>query len=191
MTSSPDASFPPGQTHRRRIHYVDYVLQKWMLIGLVVLEVIVLSIGGAILYSRLNAVVDANLYRIHFAGQPSMFSVLLKESVVIMGWLGAANIVALVVADRIWTYYVHGILTTLRSLLSSTRDLDLRADAGVPERHNVVAQALAWRHAERERHLALHESLSLVARAAEQPSSSDEFRAALIALRQQLPSRSD
>jgi hypothetical protein len=187
MTTTNDASRSPGQTHHRKIHYIDHVLQKWLLISLVGLEVVVLSIGGAILYSRLNVIVDANLYRIHFADQPSMFSVLLKESVTILGWMGVANLVALVVADRIWAYYVNDILGTLRGLLSRTRDLDLGDDIDVPQRHNVVALALAWRHVERDRHLALHESLALVDRCAAQSSSRDEFRAALLALRQHLP----
>ncbi len=187
VTAAKATAPSPAQKHRRKTRYIDHVLQKWMLIAFVSLEVIVLSIGGAILYSALNAVVDADLYRIHFVDQRSMLSALLKESMVILGWMGAANIVALVVADRIWAYYVNDILGTLRGLLSRTRDLDLAADVELPRSHKAVALALAWRDVERDRQRALHESLALIDRGAARSSSNDEFRAALLALRQHLP----
>jgi hypothetical protein len=186
MNATPNT--PPGQPHHRKIHYIDHVLQKWLLIALVALEATVLSIAGAVLYFRLNTIVEESLYRIHFAGQTSMFSVLFKESLLILGGLVAVNLVALFAADRIWSYYVRGILVTLRGLLSSTRDLDLRADVAVPLRHRVLALALSWRLTERARHLALHESLSVMESSAAQDSATDtEFRSALLALRGHLP----
>lgn len=184
QTSSPQ----PGQAHSRRVHYIDHVVQKWMLIALVVLEVVVLSIAGAILYVRLNIIVDENLYRIHFAGQPSMFSVLLKESLLILGGLVAVNLAALFAADRIWARYVNSILVVLRELLSRTRDLDLQATREAPPRHKVVALALAWRGAERARHLDLKQALDVVEQTATQASApAAEFRAGLLALREHLP----
>jgi len=178
----------PGQPHQRKIHYIDHVLQKWLLIALVVLEVIVVSVAGAILYIKLNTIVDESLYRIHFAGQPSIFTVLLKESLLILGGLVAVNLVALFIADRIWSHYVRNILLALRGLLSSTCDLDLRADVVVPQGHKVLALALAWRHAERAHHLALHDSLNALESVAMEPSASDgEFRARLLAVRRCLP----
>lgn len=174
--------------HHRKIHYIDHVLQKRLLIALVILELIVLSIAGAILYVRLNTIVDESLYRIHFTGQASMFAVLLKESLLILGGLVAVNLLALFAADRIWSHYVDGILLALRGLLSRTRDLDLRDDARVPQRHRVLALALAWRDAERTRHLALRESLEAIERFAAERSLPDAaLRAALLAMRLHLP----
>lgn len=189
MNVMPNSSSQPGQTHHRRIHYIDHVLQKWMLIALVVLEVVVLSVAGAILYVRLNIIADESLYRIHFAGQPSMFSVLLKESLQVLGGLVAANLVALFVADRIWTHYVRGIVHALRGLLSRTRALDLRADADqLAPRHKVLALAQGWRLAERARHLALRESFAELERVAAQTSvAPDQLRACLLNLRGHLP----
>lgn len=188
MNTLSAASPKPGQPHQRKIHYIDHVLQKWLLIALVVLEVIVVSVAGAILYIKLNTIVDESLYRIHFAGQPSIFTVLLKESLLILGGLVAANLLALFIADRLWSHYVRNILLALRGLLSSTRDLELRADVDVPQRHKVLALALAWRHAERAHHLALHDSLNTLESVAMEPSASDEaFRASLLAVRRCLP----
>lgn len=178
----------PSQPRQRKIYYIDHELQKWLLIALVVLEVVVLSVAGAILYARLNIVADESLYRIHFTSRPSMFSVLLKESFQILGGLVIANLIALFVANRIWARYVSGIVAALRDLLSRTRDLDLRAGPAVPTRHQVLARALAWRSAERARHLALRESLEIIEKAAASPATSNnEFRACLLALRGHLP----
>lgn len=184
MNSSPT----PSLRHQRKTHYIDHLLQKWLLIALVVLEVVVLSVAGAILYTRLNTIVDESLYRVHFAGQPSMFSVLFKESLLILAGLLAANLVALFAADRIWSHYVQGILLALRGLLTRTGDLDLREDAKGPQRHQVLALALAWREAERTRQQALRESLDLLAKDAADASTADEtFRASLLAMREHLP----
>lgn len=175
----------PGQPHVRKIKYIDHVLQKWLLIALVVLEIVVLSAAGAFLYVRLNAIVDASLYRIHFGGQPSMFSLLLSESLQIVGVLILVNMVALLVADRIWARYVSGILDTLRGLLARTQGFDLGADTGVPERHKIISLALQWRRAERARHLNLRQSLDLLG--AENATSVDAYRAGLLTFRNHLP----
>jgi hypothetical protein len=189
MNTLPTNSSTPGKPHQRKIHYIDHVLQKWLLIALVVLEAVVLSVAGVILYIRLNDIIEESLYRIHFAGQTSMLSALLTESLLIIGGLVAVNLVALFAADRIWSHYVKGILLTLRDLLSNTRELNLRADVvDVPQRHKVLTLALSWRLAERERHLALNESLNVVESVASRTSASDgEFRDSLLSLRAHLP----
>ena len=177
-----------SQPRQRKIHYIDQDLQKWLLIALVVLEVVILSVAGAVLYARLNIVVEESLYRIHFTSRPSMFSILLKESLPILAGMVVANLLALFVANRIWLRYVNGIVAALRDLLSRTRDLDLQADLGVPTRHPVLERALAWRSAERARHLALREALEIVEKAAANAAlSNNEFRACLLALCGHLP----
>lgn len=180
----------PAQSRQRKIHYIDQDVQKWLLVSLVVLEVMILSVAGAILYARLNFVAEESLYRIHFTSGPSMFSVLLKESVPILAGMVVANLLALFVANRIWARYVNGIVAALRDLLSRSRDLDLQADPLVPMQHPVLDHALAWRSAERARHLALREALETLEKAAANTAlSNSEFRACLLALRGHLPAR--
>lgn len=178
--------------HNRKIHYIDHQLQKQLVIALVVLEVTLLSIAGFILYVRLNAIVDENLYRIHFSGQPAMFSVLLKESLQIMGGLAAVNLIALLMADRIWSRHVNGIMKSLRDLLSRTRNLDLRPDNEVQDQHPVLAMTLAWRDMERTRNKVMRK---LVAQAEgivnTQPIEAGELHQCLISLSEQLPSSSE
>lgn len=180
-----NSNTPSGRSHQRKIKYIDHALQKWLLVALVVLEVIVLSIAGTILYVRLNAIVDESLYRIHFGGQPSMFSVLLSESMRIIGGMIAVNLLALFVADRIWVYYVRAILGELRRMFACTRVLDFRGDPAIHQRHKVLSLAQDWRRAEKERHVALNQSLEHMA--TRSSASLVELRADLQDFRGYLP----
>lgn len=189
MTTSPKSS-PTAQPHQRRIKYIDQALQKWLLIALVTLEILILAGAGALLYFKLDAVVEASLYRVHLAGQPSMLSVLLKESLQIVVGLVAINLLALFVADRIWARHVRGILGALRELLSSVQSLDLREESvsNIPPKHDVLSAGLDWHRAERERHLALHQSVTALEHMAMQTNTSDDaFRAGLLAFCHELP----
>ena len=179
------ALMPPSAPHSRKIHYIDHVLQKWMLIALVTMEVLVFSAAGAVLYWRLGLVVENSLYRIHFGGQPSMFSILLKESLWVLAGLVAVNLLALFVADRIWVRYVRSIVLSLRGLLIKSRGLDFTPDADTVQRHKVVALALGWRRQERARLLALRESTEVVVDSSS--ATDDAFRASLLAMRGRLP----
>ena len=176
---------PPGLSHHRKIKYIDHVLQKWLLLALVVLEVIVLSVAGAILYVRLNGIIDDNLYRVHFGGQPSMFMVLLNQSLRIIGGMIAVNLLALFVADRIWVHYVRAILSELRRQFACVRALDFRDDQDVHPRHKVLALAQDWRRVEKERHLAMLQSFDHMA--SRSTTSTEELRADLQAFRSNLP----
>jgi len=188
MSDLPAEPVPAGHSHDRKVKYIDHAIQKWLLIALVILELIVLSVAGAVLYFRLNAIVEENLYRIHFDNQHSMLSVLLVESLWIIGGMIVVNLLALFAADRIWVRYVNSILKDLRGLLTSTRELDFRnASADVRQRHEVLALSVAWRKAERARHVALRKSIDLLA--TQNSSNAEEFRNSLLAVRAHLPDR--
>lgn len=185
MNTTKNTATPLSQPHQRKIKYIDHVLQKWLLIALVVLEVLVLSVAGAILHIRLNAIVDESLYRIHFSGQHSMYTNLLNESLRIIGGMIATNVLALFVADRIWTHYVRSILSPLRVLLTHTRELDFQPDPDVAQRHKVLTLALNWRGVERARHEALRDAIKQMEMRAS--ASDGEFRASLLAFQAHLP----
>lgn len=183
-------SSTPEQSHQRNVTYIDQALQKWLLVALVALEVLILLGAGAILYFRLDAAVEDSLYRVHLASQPSMLSVLLKESVQIVVGLIAVNLIALLVADRIWARHVRGILGALRIILQSVRDLDLREEtvSEISPRHEILVVGLEWHRTERKRHLALRKSIAALEHMAKQSNTSDDaFRAGLLALCHELP----
>lgn len=176
---------PPIQ-HRRTIRYIDFRLQKRLLIALVALEWLMLCVAGAVLYYRLHAIVDENLYRIHIADQPPIFHILFTESMQIVAALVAINLLALLAADRIWAHYVTSIMSSLRRLFVRSQALDFGPDTESPLGHKVIELALAWRAKERERLATLHE-LAARAEAAAAADEVEEWRACLVAMRAQLP----
>jgi len=51
----------------------------------------------------------------------------------------------LVCRSQIWVRYVRGIVISIRDLLSKCRDLNLKDDADMVQRHKLVTLALGWR----------------------------------------------
>lgn len=138
--------------NRRRMRIVDHTLQQSMLIALVVLETAIVSAAFWFLYRALVAILDENLYRIHFHGSVDMLSLLVREATPVLGAMLAVNFGALLLADRIWAHYVGGILGTLARMMGSATRLDFASvHAHGAFHHAVLDQALDWRSAEAAR----------------------------------------
>ena len=135
-------STPPNKRH---IVLVDHALQKSLLLALVVLEVLVAAGAIAALYQALTGIADENLYRIHFTGGPSVLSLLLGEGLRVLAGMLAVNLLALIVADRVWAFYVNRILRNLDRLMNAAEHLDFRSQTPSAFDHAVLTQALAWR----------------------------------------------
>lgn len=136
------------QPNRRRIHLVDHVLQKYLLGALVMLEVGVAVLAIWALYQALGEIVDQNMYRIHFSGDANILALMMREGLRVLGGILLVNLLALVVADRIWAYYVDGIVRQLTGLMHASHQLDFSAQEAASFQHAVLDQALAWRAAE-------------------------------------------
>ncbi|MDP2369655.1 hypothetical protein [Rhodoferax sp.] len=134
-----------AQPNKRHIVLVDHALQRSLLVALVVLEVLVVASAIAVLYQALANIADENLYRIHFSGELSVLSLLLREGLHVLAGMLAVNLLALIVADRVWAFYVNRILRNLDRLMSASEQLDFRSQAPSAFDHAVLAQAVAWR----------------------------------------------
>lgn len=145
------ASRPPQRPERRRLRIVDHRLQQSMLIALVAMETAIVSLAIWTLYRTLAALVDDNLYRIHFHGSVDMLSLLVREGTPVLGAMLAVNFAALVAADRIWTGYVNGILATLATMMGAATRLDFTGEHDSAYHHAVLDQARAWRGTEAAR----------------------------------------
>lgn len=144
---------------RRTIRYIDRSVQKWMLIGLVAMELLLTAGLLWILYLDLIQVIDENLYRIHQTDRESIFPLLMAEGAKILGYAFAVNVVALTLADRIWAFYVNTVVSRLSNLMQKSRNLDWREN-DIGATHPVLVIALAWRFAERFRSSELREAVS-------------------------------
>ena len=136
---------PAPRPHRRHIVLVDHVLQRWLLVALVVMEVVVVAGAIWVLYRALGAIVDANVYRIHFSGKVDVVALLMREGLRVLLCMLAVNVVALVIADRIWALYVNRILRNLDRLVSDSAQLNFCGQEPTAFQHAVLTEATAWR----------------------------------------------
>lgn len=136
---------------RRRTIYVDRAIQKWLLIALVTFEIVLVSAALWLLYLQLNAMVEDNLYRIHFSGEANIDPALLRNMLLGLGGLVAINIAVLLMVDWFWTRHINSILQPLIKLLNKVEVLNFSEDEPVEKSHKVVEFAHVWRNNERQR----------------------------------------
>jgi len=174
---------------RRKIRYVDQALQRRLLFVLVASEVLLVSVGLWVLYGHLSEVVNQNLYRVHQSGSQPMFTLLLRETLVMLAGLVAANLVLLVIADRLWAGYVNSILRPFSELIARTGVLDFKEDAPPARQHPVLDLARDWRVRERVRYQAVRNEIMSIDVGADfsSPEERERSLAALQRLRQLLP----
>lgn len=130
---------------RRNRRLVDHTLQQSLLVALLVMETALVAVAIWFLYQAPGKIVDENLYRVHFSGRVNVLALLVSEGSPVLGAMLGVNFLALVMADRIWAWYVGGILEQLDRSMAAARRLDFSAPAGGPFHHAVLEQAGAWR----------------------------------------------
>lgn len=139
------------KNNQRRIRYLDRNIQKWLLIGLVTMEVALVSIAMWVLYKTSVNIIDEAIYHVHFAGHSSIFGHLLNEGIKMLGVVFLVNLIALVLADRIWAYQVNHIIRNLMSLMNDSLKLDFSEKDSVQCNHTVLVHATSWRQTESAR----------------------------------------
>lgn len=173
---------------KRRTIYVDDSVQKWLLVALVTLEIMLITSALWLLYLQLISTVEANLYRAHAVGKPDIYP-LLKAALIGLGGLLAINIIVLWIADRLWARHLASILQPFMALVNKVETLDFSAGSLPAKPHEVVNLARSWRDTERQRLLNLRAAINQLEAPGE--TSSDEqkerLRAALETIRQFLP----
>jgi hypothetical protein len=135
----------PFLRERRSLRLVDHTLQQSLLVALVVMETALVAVAIWCLYQALGKIVDQNLYRVHFSGHVNVLALLVSEGTPVLAAMLGVNFLALLVADRIWAWYVDAILGELERLMAAARRLDFSAQSGGPLHHAVLEQAVAWR----------------------------------------------
>lgn len=167
---------------RRSIRYIDVQLQRWLMLALVLLELLILVVGVGYLYFGFNAILEARLYSIHLPEgggvQPEILLI-----IKVVGAMFLVNIVALVIADQLWRRQVNGVLMGFRESSRRIGGLDFR-DTGSAGHHELTILTQQWREQERAHWLRLEaEIVSL--------DSSDGARVsgALLRLKQQIAAR--
>ncbi len=176
----------PPKIIKRRIVYVDHSVQRWLLIALVSLEIIL--VGGALwlLYLQLINAVEANLYRAHAVGKPDIYP-LIKMALIGLSGLLAINLFVLWIVDRLWARHLASILRPLTELITRVEALDFSPDELSAKPHKVVELAHTWRETERQRLLALRAAINQLDVSGPTGGSADKNRAILETIRKLLP----
>ena len=136
---------------RRRIIYVDGSVQKWLLVALVTFEAVLVSLALWLLYRELNALLEANLYRIHFSESPEIDPLLIRNALYGLGGLIVINVAVLLIVDWFWSRHVKSILRPFTQLLNKVEALDFSEDMPEQTSHKVIELAHSWRNHERQR----------------------------------------
>lgn len=173
---------------KRRIIYVDASVQKWLLVALVILEIMLISGALWLLYVQMITTIEANLYRAHSVGKPNIYP-LLKVALIGLGGLLAINMVVLWIADRLWARHLASIFKPLMAMVNKVEMLDFSADAPATKSHEAVNLAHTWRNTERQRLLNLRAAINQLEMPSETPSTAqhEHMRTTLEAICKLLP----
>ena len=176
----------PPKIIKRRIVYVDHSVQKWLLIALVSLEIILVASALWLLYLQLINTVEANLYRAHAVGKPDIYP-LIKMAIIGLSCLLAINLFVLWIVDLVWGRHLTSILRPLTELVTRVEALDFSPDELSAKPHKVVELAHTWRETERQRLLALRAAINQLGVPGQTDGSADKDRAILETIRKLLP----
>jgi hypothetical protein len=139
---------PISTDERRKKYYVDHIMQKWLLAALVILECTLTGLAIWGLYAALGEVIDRNMYRVHFSPDDNMLRDFFIDGAKILIGTGVVNFTAIIVADRIWAFYVRSIVRGIDKVMLAAQHLDLTAQRGVRRTHAVLDRLLRWQRAE-------------------------------------------
>lgn len=168
---------------RRKIQYVDESLQKFLLAGLVLMEVALTAGLTWLMWRHANQIVEDNLYQAHLAGVVPILDQLAQEALFFLGLFFLVNLTALLVVGVSWRHHVNSILHSFVHLVHKTHALDYSADPRIARRHEVLDLAGQHREQARQRLTAFRAHLS----ALQQADSTQAVTQVVRELRQLLP----
>ena len=154
--------------NRRRIHYVDFTIQMYLIVGLIVLELLILGIAAFLVYHDLANTIESEMYRSHQGGR-NLQSIVLPTVLWIMAIMVVCNAVALMIGGLLWRRYVGSVLRPFRTLVRRTAGLDFTLDNVARGHHRVLDLILQWRHQERQRLTQIREITRTIESALQSP----------------------
>ena len=184
--NSPAASTPSRPAYRRRLYFVDRSIQLSLLVAIVMLEVILVAASIWLVYWQLNQVIEENLYRVHLVQGGSLFAQLAEKGLGVLGLFAVVNIIALLVAERIWSHHESHVLRNFTELITKTWELDFSNDPEPRRQVEVLVLARTWRARERLRFAAIREQVGKLEAAALAGEPEQDMRDAMESLKKLL-----
>ncbi|WP_428622287.1 hypothetical protein [Sedimenticola sp.] len=171
---------------QRRIKYVDYRIQFWLIAALVLLEIVITLLGTGYLYLVFDQRLEQQLYSVHRAADGLYVDLFTQVGYVLAG-MTVTNLLALFVADHLWRVHVDSVTRELERGLRFTRDLDLRAHTIERDAHQILDRLASWRNSERQRMETIWSGLVPLMNKQEYPLDRIRLRQQIRRLAQQLP----
>jgi len=184
---SASANVTPRTAYRRSLHYVDRSVQRSLLVAMVALEAVLVAASTWFVYWRLSDMLEEGLYRVHLAPAGPALTALAQEGYSVLGVFAVLNVLALLLAEGIWSRHENAVLRDFAARIGQTRALDFSGDAKSPRRHEVLELVVAWRAAERTRFAAIREQVGKLDAAVAAGVSARELRMSVERLNLLLP----
>ena len=96
-------------SERRRQYYTDQILQGYLLVGLILLEVLLVCLLVYFLYAGINQILEDQMYLIHKKTDSSLPEIFNLLFFALSGFV-ATNLAALYVAHLIWGRYIKNTI---------------------------------------------------------------------------------
>lgn len=171
--------------YKRRIRYIDPLIQRRMIIGLVVFELGLVVAGIIYLHGAFRELVELNLYSIHFKGSGdlwTMMTLVLKVSAAIF----AINIPVVIIMMAIWEKNLSRILEPYRQALANFTGLNLRFNFHQTSSHPLLSGLRDFFEKERRDHEFIRDRLNgieLMVKAMESGASDKQLKQEVAELR--------
>jgi len=136
---------------RRRRYYTDLKVQGYLLVGLIAVEVLLVSAVLYLLYNDINSVIEAHLFRIHAPEQgawPELFRVL---GVVLLLFL-ALNMVLMLLIHLWWGRYIKNTVKQFSIMLERLLNLEFSSSGEeIRKKHPAAELIELWYEKEKAR----------------------------------------
>lgn len=139
-------------SNQRNQYYMDHVIQGRLVAALVALEVLLVCASMVYLYIQFEAVIESNLYRTHVVSPDALqFDLFFSLGYVLLAMV-VSNVVALILAGRLWMKFVNRVLGEFSQVLRYIRRREFQHELGQsPIRHELLSLARSWYLSERSR----------------------------------------
>lgn len=140
------------KANKRHIHYINPELQNRLIIGLLLFEVLLISLCIAILYSNLNELIDANIYRAHINKGVDFELFVIELLKVLFGFLIANTILASIIV-YFWKIHINSIIEPLSNTIDSIGRLEFNKTSEKTNDQLVLQIAQRWNNIEYNKYL--------------------------------------
>ena len=144
---------------RRRRYYTDLKVQGYLLVGLIAVEVVLVSAVLYVLYNDINAVIEAHLFRIHAPEQgawPELFRVL----GVVLGLFLGLNLLLMLLIHLWWGRYIKKTVRQFSVVLERLLNFDFATSGDEIRKQHPAAELIElWYEKEKARNLRIAQLL--------------------------------